>query len=99
MWDELYRAGDRVGSTEPAMRICEAIDERSVLRDRVLETQDWRDRTALRKLNAQIDGALDRLDIQSWRTPPVTDFTTAVANHAAVRTRIVPSITNTPNQI
>lgn len=41
--------------------VCELIDERQALRMKVLVDQDWRDRTALRALDAQVLNCLSLL--------------------------------------
>ena len=43
--------------------LCESVDERSTLRDRVLVVGEWRDRVALRTLDAQIAKMLHLLGL------------------------------------
>lgn len=43
--------------------LCESVDERSALRARVIREADWRDRVALRALDAQIDKAFGDLGL------------------------------------
>lgn len=43
--------------------LCEAMDERSALREMVLTSGDWRDRVALRALDDQIDKMLASLGL------------------------------------
>ena len=57
--------GEVRGNLEPFMRVCEQLDERAELRQRVVTDQDWRDRIGLRALDAQIGDALADLGIRS----------------------------------
>ena len=60
MWLAVHSLGEVRGNFEPLLRLCELLDERAVLRARVMATNEWRDRVGLRALDSQIDDALDR---------------------------------------
>ena len=65
MWEAVHAVGEVRGNLEPFMRVCEQLDERAELRQRVVTDQDWRDRIGLRALDAQIGDALADLGIRS----------------------------------
>lgn len=48
---------------EHVQLLCEAMDERVALRVKVLQSSDWRDRVALRALDAQVNDMLGRLGL------------------------------------
>jgi hypothetical protein len=65
MWLAVHQVGEVRGNPEPLLRLCELLDERAVLRGRVMATNEWRDRVGLRALDSQIDDALVRLGIRT----------------------------------
>lgn len=66
-WDRLWSLQrgwiERDTDLEHALLMCESVDERVALRIRVLRSNDWRDRVALRALDAQIAGLLGGLGL------------------------------------
>lgn len=64
LWHAAWTHGYRwlaVTDTELLLMVCEQLDERTALRLRVLQTKDWRDRAALRSLEAAIRDGLTSL--------------------------------------
>lgn len=66
MWERIWQAGRAWVSTgsdlDVVLLLCESMDERVALRVRVLRGDgDWRDRVALRHLDAQISSLLGQL--------------------------------------
>jgi hypothetical protein len=62
LWERVWKAGavwlaDRIDA-ETLLIVCEQMDERQQLRGRVLKTGDWRDRSQLRVLDAQVVNGL-----------------------------------------
>jgi hypothetical protein len=65
LWERVWTAGanwlaERVDA-EQVLILCEQVDERQQLRVRVLRDNDWRDRAALRALDAQVMSGLSVL--------------------------------------
>ena len=64
-WDRIWSSGavwiSPATDIEMVQMLCEWIDERTQLRLRVLQEGDWRERNALRKLDAQIVAGLSTL--------------------------------------
>jgi hypothetical protein len=65
MWERAWRAGSAWISAETdvdvLLMVCEQIDERVALRLKVLREGEWRDRAALRSLDAQVMAGLSVL--------------------------------------
>lgn len=64
LWDRAWRFGFRwlaETDAEMLMLVCEQMDERQVLRLRVLQRNDWRERNGLRQLDAAIASNLAAL--------------------------------------
>lgn len=65
MWERIWNSGavwlaDKIDA-ESLLVLCEQVDERAALRVLVLRNGDWRQRNALRALDAQVMGALGML--------------------------------------
>lgn len=64
-WNRIWAIGfawiSQHTDIELLQMVCELIDERQALRMKVLVDQDWRDRTALRALDAQVLNCLSLL--------------------------------------
>lgn len=67
VWGRIWSLGQPWISTSTDLDhvtlLCEAIDERALLRDSVLARGDWRDRVALRSLDDQIDRMMGALGL------------------------------------
>ena len=67
VWERIWSLGQPwiLASTDldHVTLLCEAIDERALLRDSVLASGDWRDRVALRSLDDQIDRMMGALGL------------------------------------
>lgn len=65
LWDRAWTSGAgwlaRHTDAWTLLLVCEQMDERQDLRERVLATKDWRDRAGLRALDAQILAGLSLL--------------------------------------
>lgn len=65
LWDRVWSAGAlwlaRHVDAEAVLCLCERMDERAALRLKVFQHGDWRERAALRALDAQISGDLSSL--------------------------------------
>lgn len=71
VWDRTWRAaGGQPVDEEALLVLCEQCDERVWLRAQVLKNKLWRDRAALRALDAQVAAGLTALGLQSSRTIP-----------------------------
>lgn len=71
LWDRTWRAaGGQPVDEEALLMLCEQTDERLVLRLKVVRDKDWRERNALRAIDAQIAQGLSALGLQSTRTIP-----------------------------
>jgi len=66
-WDRLWALRrpwiEADADLEHVLLMCESIDERVGLRIRVLRSNEWRDRVALRALDAQIAGLVGELGL------------------------------------
>lgn len=66
MWDQVWKTTDWIdqdSDSEAVLLLCEALDERTALRIAVLDSANWRDRAALRALDAQIALLMDSLGL------------------------------------
>jgi hypothetical protein len=67
LWERVWAAGARWISPETDVElvqiVCEQIDERAALRVKVLRDNNWRERSALRKLDHQVIQALSLLGL------------------------------------
>ena len=66
LWRRLWAANDGTLLNVDALMVqmlCESVDERSELRERVTGVGDWRDRVALRTLDAEISKMLHLLGL------------------------------------
>lgn len=71
LWDRTHRAaGGAPVDEEALLMLCEQTDERVTLRLKVIRDKDWRQRSALRSLDAQIAAGLAALGLQSARGVP-----------------------------
>ena len=64
LWDRIWRAGRTwvaESDVEVVLLVCEQLDERVALRVKVLREGDWRDRSALRAIDAQVMAGLSIL--------------------------------------
>lgn len=65
MWDRVWTSGGAWVSPgtdiELVQMVCEAMDERTLLRVQVLRGSDWRERVALRHLERSINSMLSQL--------------------------------------
>jgi hypothetical protein len=65
LWERVWAAGSAWISSatdiEAVLILCEQMDERSALRARVIRSNDWRERSALRALDAQVMAGLSAL--------------------------------------
>jgi len=67
LWNRIWHSGrtwiSPTSDLELVMILCELMDERSLLRVKVLEGGDWRDRGALRALETQLVSILSALGL------------------------------------
>lgn len=71
LWNRTWRAaGGAPIDEETLLMLCEQTDERVALRYKVIKDKDWRQRAALRALDAQIAQGLAALGLQTTRTIP-----------------------------
>ena len=66
MWATVWESAswvDRESDAQAVLVLCEALDERAVLRARVMDAMDWRERAGLRVLDEQIAALMDRLGL------------------------------------
>lgn len=71
LWERAWRsAGCAPVDAEALLVLCEQMDERVSLRITVLRDKTWRDRTALRAIDAQIAAGLAALGLAAARTIP-----------------------------
>lgn len=70
LWDEVWRTGGtELIDPSALLQLCELMDERIALRERVLSDGEWRERSALRVLDAQLAAGLAVLSTKGVRTP------------------------------
>jgi hypothetical protein len=71
LWDRTWRAaGGQPVDEEALLMLCEQTDERVRLRAEVIRSNAWRERAALRAIDAQIAQGLGALGLQSTRSIP-----------------------------
>lgn len=66
MWESVWVSAswlDPESDLQAVLVLCETLDERVVLRDRVLQAMDWRERAGLRALDEQVSQAMDALGL------------------------------------
>jgi hypothetical protein len=83
LWNDVHSFGDVRGNVEELLILCEQLDERSELRQRLTASGEWRDRIGLRQLDDRIDAALKHLGIRSMLPDrsgePVDNWVTRLA--------------------